>query len=48
MMERAKDRDDRDSMAMTAFVFTTAGREDEGDEDEIEYPTSVSWQWGEE
>uniref|UniRef100_A0A0D3FV67 Uncharacterized protein n=1 Tax=Oryza barthii TaxID=65489 RepID=A0A0D3FV67_9ORYZ len=48
MMERAKDRDDRDSMAMTAFVFTMAGREDEGEEDEKEHPASVSWQWGEE
>uniref|UniRef100_A0A0E0QB07 DUF834 domain-containing protein n=1 Tax=Oryza rufipogon TaxID=4529 RepID=A0A0E0QB07_ORYRU len=48
MMERAKDRDDRDSMAMTAFVFTTAGREDEGEEDEMEHLASVSWQWGEE
>ena len=45
MMERAKDRDDRDSMAMTAFVFTTAGRENEGEEDEMEHLASVSWQW---
>jgi hypothetical protein len=45
MMERVKDRDDRDSMAMTAFVFNTADREDEGEEDEMEHPASVSWQW---
>uniref|UniRef100_A0A0D3GTC2 Uncharacterized protein n=1 Tax=Oryza barthii TaxID=65489 RepID=A0A0D3GTC2_9ORYZ len=45
MMERAKDRDDRDSMAMTAFIFTMAGKEDEGEEDEMEHLASVSWQW---
>uniref|UniRef100_A0A0D3HBG4 Uncharacterized protein n=1 Tax=Oryza barthii TaxID=65489 RepID=A0A0D3HBG4_9ORYZ len=34
------DRDDRDSMAMTAFVFNTADREDEGEEDEMEHLAS--------
>ncbi len=47
-MERVKDRDDHDSMALTAFVFTTDDKEDEGEEDEMEHPPSVSWQRGEE